>query len=178
MDNALRLIGLARKGGRVEVGEEPVAAATRAHKARLVVLASDAADNTLRRASHFALSAGVPVLQSPYTKGELGLSVGRSSCAMLALTDYGLAASFARKLAETDGEQYGEMAAELEEKAQRALQRQKEQRRHEKKLERAAAKPWAAPARPAAPGKASGRKKQVRKGPGKGTKRGGGRHVT
>ena len=178
MDNALRLIGLARKGGRVEVGEEPVAAATRAHKARLVVLASDAADNTLRRASRFALSAGVPVLQSPYTKGELGLAVGRSSCAMLALTDYGLAASFARKLAETDGEQYGETAAELEEKAQRALQRQKEQRRHEKKLERAAAKPWAAPARPAAPGKASGRKKQVRKGPGKGTKRGGGRHVT
>lgn len=178
MDNALRLIGLARKGGRVEVGEEPVAAATRAHKARLVVLASDAADNTLRRASHFALSAGVPVLQSPYTKGELGLAVGRSSCAMLALTDYGLAASFARKLAETDGEQYGETAAALEEKAQRALQRQKEQRRHEKKLERAAAKPWAAPARPAAPGKASGRKKQVRKGPGKGTKRGGGRHVT
>ena len=37
MDNALRLIGLARKGGRVEVGEEPVAAAARAHKARLVV---------------------------------------------------------------------------------------------------------------------------------------------
>lgn len=145
MDNALRLIGLARKGGRVEVGEEPVAAATRAHKARLVVLASDAADNTLRRASHFALSAGVPVLQSPYTKGELGLSVGRSSCAMLALTDYGLAASFARKLAEADGEQYGETAAELEEKAQRALQRQKEQRQHEKKLERAAAKPWPPP---------------------------------
>ena len=104
MDNALRLIGLARKGGRVEVGEEPVAAAARAHKARLVVLASDAADNTLRRASHFALSAGVPVLQSPYTKGELGLSVGRSSCAMLALTDYGLAAAFAQKLAEADGE--------------------------------------------------------------------------
>ena len=178
MDNALRLIGLARKGGRVEVGEEPVAAATRAHKARLVVLASDAADNTLRRASHFALSGGVPVLQSPYTKGELGLAVGRSSCAMLALTDYGLAASFARRLAEADGEQYGDTAAELEEKAQRALQRQKEQRRHEKKLERAAAKPWAAPARPAAPGKAAGRKKQVRKGPGKGTKRGGGRHVT
>lgn len=178
MDNALRLIGLARKGGRIEVGEEPVGAAARAHKARLVVLASDAADNTLRRASHFALSAGVPVLQSPYTKGELGLSVGRSSCAMLALTDHGLAAAFTRKLAAADPERYGETAADLEEKAQRALQRQKEQRRHEKKLERAAAKPWAAPARPAAAGKTDGRRKQERKGPGRGTKRGGGRHVT
>ena len=178
MDNALRLIGLARKGGRIEVGEEPVGAAARAHKARLVVLASDAADNTLRRASHFALSAGVPVLQSPYTKEELGLSVGRSSCAMLALTDHGLAAAFTRKLAAADPERYGETAADLEEKAQRALQRQKEQRRHEKKLERAAAKPWAAPAKPASPKGAEGRRKQVRKGPGAGTKRGGGRHVT
>ena len=96
----------------------------------------------------------------------------------LALTDHGLAASFARKLAEADGEQYGDTAAALEEKAQRALQRQKEQRRHEKKLERAAAKPWAAPAKPASPKGAEGRRKQVRKGPGTGTKRGGGRHVT
>ena len=165
MDNALRLIGLARKGGFVEVGEEPVGAATRAHKARLVVLAADAADNTLRRAAHFAQAGSVPAVQTPYTKGELGLAVGRSSCAMLALTDHGLAAAFARKLAAADPERYGETAADLEEKAQRALQRQKEQRRHEKKLERAAAKPWVAPARPAAPGKAAGRKKQVRKGP-------------
>ena len=178
MDNALRLIGLARKGGFVEVGEEPVGAAARARKARLVVLAADAADNTLRRAAHFAQTGAVPAVQAPYTKGELGLAVGRSSCAMLAITDYGLAASFARKLAEADGEQYGDTAAALEEKAQRALQRQKEQRRHEKKLERAAAKPWAAPAKPASPKGAEGRRKQVRKGPGTGTKRGGGRHVT
>ena len=178
MDNALRLIGLARKGGFVEVGEEPVGAAARAHKARLVVLAADAADNTLRRAAHFAQAGAVPVLQSPYTKGELGLSVGRASCAMLAVTDYGLAAALARGLAARDRERYGGVAADLEEKAQRALQRQREQRRHEKKLERAAAKPWAAPARPASPKGAEGRKKQVRKGPGTGTKRGGGRHVT
>ena len=162
----------------MEVGEEPVGAAARAHKARLVLLACDAADNTLRRAAHFGASGGVPVLQSPYTKGELGLSVGRASCAMLAITDHGLAASLARKLAEGDPERYGEAATVLEEKARRALERQKEQRRHEKKLERAAAKPWAAPARPAAAGKSVGRRKQGRKGPGTGTTRGGGRHVT
>ena len=178
MDNALRLIGLARKGGRVEVGEEPVGAAARARKARLVVLAADAADNTLRRAAHFAQAGAVPAVQSPYTKGELGLAVGRTSCAMLAITDYGLAAAFAQKLAAVDQEQYGDTAALLEEKAQRALQRQKEQRRHEKKMERAAAKPWAAPARPASPKGAEGRRKQMRKDPGRGTKRGGGRHVT
>ena len=178
MDNVLRLIGLARKGGRVEVGEEPVGAAARARKARLVLLAADAADNTLRRAAHFAQAGAVPVLQSPYTKGELGLSVGRASCAMLAVTDYGLAAALARGLAARDRERFGGVAADLEEKAQRALQRQKEQRRHEKKLERAAAKPWAAPAGPAASPKSAGRRKPGRKRPGGGTKRGGGRHVT
>ena len=97
-----------------------VGAAARARKARLVVLAADAADNTLRRAAHFAQAGSAPAVQTPYTKGELGLAVGRSSCAMLALTDHGLAASFARKLAEADGEQYGDTAAALEEKAQRA----------------------------------------------------------
>ena len=160
MDNALRLIGLARKGGFVEVGEEPVGAATRAHKARLVVLAADAADNTLRRAAHFAQAGSVPAVQTPYTKGELGLAVGRSSCAMLALTDHGLAASFARKLAEADGEQYGDTAAALEEKARRALQRQKERRAHEKNLQKKKNKPWAPP-----PPKAEKRSPKAQKKP-------------
>ena len=178
MDSVLHLLGIARKAGRVEVGEEPVGAAARAHQAKLILTACDGAGNSLRRAAHFAQAGSAPAVQTPYTKGELGLAVGRSSCAMLALTDHGLAAAFARKLAEADGEQYGDTAAELEEKARRALQRQKEQRRHEKKLERAAAKPWAAPAKPASPKGAEGRRKQVRKGPGTGTKREGGRHVT
>ena len=145
MDNALRLIGLARKGGFVEVGEEPVGAATRAHKARLVVLAADAADNTLRRAAHFAQAGSAPAVQTPYTKGELGLAVGRSSCAMLALTDVGLAAALLARLAAGAPETYGAASAELSEKADKALQRQKEQRRHEKKLQKGGRKPWAAP---------------------------------
>ena len=72
---------------------------------------------------------------------------------MLALTDAGLAAALAEKLARTDPETYGGAAEALTEKAARALQRQKEQRAHEKKLERMGRKPWAAPP------KAGGRKK-------------------
>ena len=33
MDSVLHLLGIARKAGRVEVGEEPVGAAARAHQA-------------------------------------------------------------------------------------------------------------------------------------------------
>ena len=81
----------------------------------------------------------------PYTKGELGGTVGRASCAMLALTDVGLAAALLARLAAGAPETYGAASAELSEKADKALQRQKEQRRHEKKLQKGGRKPWAAP---------------------------------
>ena len=53
MDKLLNLIGLAKKAGKLEVGEEPVGAAARSKHARLILIASDAADNTRRRARHF-----------------------------------------------------------------------------------------------------------------------------
>ena len=87
MDNVLHLLGIARKAGRVEVGEEPVGASARARQARLILVASDAADNSARRAAHFAQAGKAPWFRVPYTKGELGGTVGRASCAMLALTD-------------------------------------------------------------------------------------------
>jgi len=48
------MLGLAKKAGRLEVGEEPVGAAARARDARLIVVAEDAAENTVRRVRHFA----------------------------------------------------------------------------------------------------------------------------
>lgn len=145
MDNVLHLLGIARKAGRVEVGEEPVGASARARQARLILVASDAADNSARRAAHFAQAGKAPWFRVPYTKGELGGTVGRASCAMLALTDVGLAAALLARLAAGAPETYGAASAELSVKADKALQRQKEQRRHEKKLQKGGRKPWAAP---------------------------------
>ena len=45
MDRALNYVGLARKAGLIELGEEPVGAVSRARKARLVVVAQDATDH-------------------------------------------------------------------------------------------------------------------------------------
>ena len=134
MDNVLHLLGIARKAGRVEVGEEPVGASARARQARLILVAA-----------HFAQAGKAPWFRVPYTKGELGGTVGRASCAMLALTDVGLAAALLARLAAGAPETYGAASAELSEKADKALQRQKEQRRHEKKLQKGGRKPWAAP---------------------------------
>ncbi len=144
-DPILHLLGLARKAGRMEVGEEPVGAACRAHHARLILLASDAAANTRRRCAHFGEAGSVLWLELPFTKAELGFLLGRSSCAMLALTDSGFSASVAEKLAARDPDRYGPAAQQLRVKADRALQRQKEQRQHEKNLRERKRKPWAPP---------------------------------
>ena len=147
-DPILRLLGLAKKAGRLEIGEEPVGAACRSRQARLVLLAADAAPNTLRRAAHFGEAGSVPWLEVPFGKAQLGLALGRSSCAMAAFTDAGFAAAAVEKLAARDPERYGPAALQLRAKADRALQRQKEQRQHEKNLRQGKRKPWAPPPPP------------------------------
>lgn len=147
MDNNLKLLGMARKAGRLEVGEEPVGGSARARKARLILLAADAAANTVRRATHFGEGAKIPVLATPYTKAELGSVVSRTSCAMMAITDAGFAASFAGKLAAQTPEEYGTAAQTLEKQAEKVLQRQREKRQHEKNLERGKKRLWALPSK-------------------------------
>lgn len=132
MDKILSLIGLAKRAGRVEVGEEPVGAAARARDARLILLASDAADNSARRAAHFAEAGACLLTRIPADKDALGRAVGRTSCAMLAVTDIGFAEAIAAKLAVLDAAQYGELAERLSVKAARAAERREEQKRHDK----------------------------------------------
>lgn len=144
-DPILHLLGLAKKAGRLEVGEEPVGALCRARQAKLVLLAADAAPNTCRRAAHFGQAGNVLWLALPFSKAELGLALGRSSCAMVALADSGFAASILEKLAARDPEKYGPAAQQIREKADRALQRQREKRQHEKNLREGKRKPWAPP---------------------------------
>lgn len=101
---ALGLLGLALRGNNLAVGELPVGDACAAHRARLVLHAADAADNTVRRASREAQRAGVEVVALSCSKEELGAALGRNSCAVLALTDKGLAAAVAACLAQTQPE--------------------------------------------------------------------------
>ena len=119
MDKLLNLIGLAKKAGKLEVGEEPVGAAARSKHARLILIASDAADNTRRRALHFGEAGECICLEIPPTKEDLGRALGRTSCALLALTDIGFAEAVAKKLAESDEAHYGEAAKRLSVKAGR-----------------------------------------------------------
>ena len=152
-DQILSLLGLCKKGGMLEIGEEPVEAVARARDARVLLLAEDAADNTLRRVRHFAEAGDCLWLRVPYTKEELGRALGRTSCALLAITDIGFAANFVRRLAEQDPVRYDEAAEKLALKAKRAAERKAEQLAHEKnvrtgKVRKKKAEPPAEPEKP------------------------------
>ncbi len=134
MNKVLGLLGLAKKAGQLEVGEEPTGAAARAKDARLLLIASDAADNSYRRLRHFADAGACLYAKLPCTKDELGSALGRTSCAMVAVTDVGFAEAIARKLAEDDAQVYGEIAEKLRVKAQRAAERRKELEQHAKNV--------------------------------------------
>ena len=136
MDSIASLLGLALRAGRLAVGEEPVRTASRSHKAYLLLLSSDAADNTIRRAHHFTQTGTNTIcLTIPMTKEELGAPLGRASCAMLAVTDVGFAAALAKKLADRDETAYGSARDILFHKAEKANKRRKLSKKGNKRTE-------------------------------------------
>lgn len=132
MDKALNYLSLARKAGRIELGEEPVGAAARAKKARLVLVASDAGDHSWRRAKSFVAGTEQICLKVPFTKDQLGEAIGRTSLAMAAFTDPALALAFVKALGEA--EKYKDALESLDKRTQRIRQRQKEAKTHEKNV--------------------------------------------
>ena len=132
MDKALNYMSLARKAGRIELGEEPVGAVARARKARLVIVASDATDHTWRRAKSFVEGSEQICLRVPYTKDQLGQAIGRTELALAAFTDPAMAVSFVKALEQP--ERYRAELEKLENCAVRIRKRQLEAKAHEKNV--------------------------------------------
>ena len=130
MDKALNYLSLGRKAGLIELGEEPVGGATRALKARLVVVAQDSGDHTWRRAKSFVAGTDQVCIRVPYTKDEMGQATGRTSLAIAAFTDPAMALAFVKALPQQ--ERYSEELKALENRAQKVRQRRDEARAHEK----------------------------------------------
>lgn len=132
MHKALNYMSLARKAGRIELGEEPCGGAARAGNAKLIVVASDASDHTWRRAKSYAAGTSQQCIKAPFTKDELGMAIGRTSLAMAAFTDPALALAFVQAL--DDQERYREVAQALDEKSRKLRQRQTEAKAHERNV--------------------------------------------
>jgi len=120
MDKALAMLAMARKAGALEIGEESTGAAARSGRAKLLLLAADASDNALRRASGFSASSGVPLIRLKLTKNELAAGLGKHGCSMIAVMDLGFAAAVASRMAESGDEDIASLAIKLEEKKGKA----------------------------------------------------------
>ncbi len=134
VDKALNYMALARKAGRIELGEEPVGAAARAQHARLVVVAEDASGHTWRRALSFVAGTQQQCIRIGYTKEDMGIAVGRSSLAIAAFTDAALALAFVRALEQP--EKYAAVLESLDKRTQRIRQHQQEEKAHQRNLRR------------------------------------------
>ena len=138
-DPVLRMLGLARRAGKLAYGDELVREVCFGHKARCVFLAADAGASTAKKGAFYADKANVPCVQLPHGKTELGTSVGKSGCGIVAVTDICLAASAVEKLA-SEHEEYAETAKLLSEKNAR-IQSRKGIKKHKEKPETAEEKP-------------------------------------
>ena len=121
MDKALRYMTLARKAGRLAVGETGCGAAFASGKARLLLLASDASESTRKRAEKMLYGSRAPLRTLPWSRKELSGLLGKNSCGMLCFTDLPLASRFASSMNETldDWSDTAELLSQREAKAAR-----------------------------------------------------------
>ena len=132
MNKAMNYLGLARRGGLAELGEEPVGAIARTGKAYVILVAGDASDHTWRRAKSYAAGTDQQCIRLECTKDEMGQAVGRTSLAIAAVTDVQLALALVQALDRP--EQYREALEVLASKAAKAKKRQAEAKAHKRNV--------------------------------------------
>jgi len=132
MDRALNYLSLARKAGKLELGEEPVGSAARTQQARLVMVALDASDHTWRRAKSFVAGTGQVCIRLPFTKDAMGAAVGRQEVAIVALTDPAMGCALIKTLPQP--EKYQEALESLAHRAERIQRHRKEEKAHQRNV--------------------------------------------
>ena len=94
---SIRYLSLAAKAGRLVTGGDEVEKSIRRGKGGLLLLASDAGQNTVRRGVQLSQDPRVSLRKTAYTKSQIAAAVGRgNSVALLLVTDEGLADAFLR----------------------------------------------------------------------------------
>lgn len=86
----LGLLGLSMKAGKVKAGEFSVEKSIKAHKAKLVLVAADASENTEKKFRQSCFYYQIPIF-SFGTKEELGRGIGKKMRSSLCIEDEGFA---------------------------------------------------------------------------------------
>lgn len=96
-DKAYRYLGLAARAGKTPSGEFQTEEAIKRGKAGVVILATDASENTKKHFKDMCAFRNIPLVELT-DKEELGHRIGRAFRASLAITEPGLAAAFLKAL--------------------------------------------------------------------------------
>ncbi len=91
-DKQLNLLGMAVRAGRLITGEELTVKAIQRNEAKLVVVASDASDNTREKLTNKCKHYNVP-LDIAFTADDISAAIGKSR-SICAFTDKGFAKSY------------------------------------------------------------------------------------
>lgn len=90
-------LGLIQKSGNLSSGDDTVEIDIKKGRCRLLIIAGDASDNTKKRFEDMAKYRKVPYIFFG-SKSELGMSLGKSDRAVIAIKNEGLANAFLKKL--------------------------------------------------------------------------------
>ena len=126
--NYLGLLGLARRAGMIEAGDEAVRAAISQKRARVVLIASDASERTRDTFVFIAETAGVAYIMVEETREQLGNALGKRPCASVAVCDIGMSAAIVNKLA-TGNVQAQAVRSELSARAEKIAARKNKGKR-------------------------------------------------
>lgn len=85
-NNVAFALGLAQKAGKVASGDFAVRSALKSGKAKLLIVAEDAAPNSKKDMYYLAEVAGVEVIEL-LTRDELGYAIGKAKRTALVITD-------------------------------------------------------------------------------------------
>lgn len=121
--NILGTISISKKASKLLAGADVVFTGLEDNKARLVLVSNDCSPKTLKPIAQLAKTRGVAVMTIPCTKEELGSACAKSVCAVVAITDTGLATSIGKKLADTSKENE-EISKVLNLKLKRKIERE------------------------------------------------------
>lgn len=125
-DKALGLLGLMRRAGAIEIGEDNSALTVKSGKAKLLLISSDVSESAQRKAEGFSYGRSVLLVPLHYTREELGVALGITSCAMAAVTDMGFSNALMKELAKQQPEKYGAMYDETQQRLEKTQHRRKE----------------------------------------------------
>lgn len=101
MKNFLGVLGLANKAGAIEAGTNNVLYAIKSGKAKLILLAADASDNTKKLLTDKATYRNIKMLTLPISMDELAKILGKQNTSSATITDDNFIAAFKKQLIES-----------------------------------------------------------------------------